>query len=151
MGVKKDLVQPVDVPATRQVVIENPIINSPFDEPSRHFRFSDEGITNEEVDGRRTSSYFVPIAKAKKKGANQLQFDTGWTQRKEPKMLVGGPGPKQAKRRRNASSLYAQVAPKFSSVVFAASPLTATKEQIEIGNGGTEEFLVPNPFGLPSP
>jgi type III restriction enzyme len=28
-----------------QVVIENPIINSPFDEPARHFRFTDEGIT----------------------------------------------------------------------------------------------------------
>jgi hypothetical protein len=63
-----------------QVVIENPIINSPFDEPTRHFRFSDEGITNEIVDGRRTSSYFVPIAKPKKKGAKQLQFDTEWTQ-----------------------------------------------------------------------
>jgi type III restriction enzyme len=62
-----------------QVVIENPIINSPFDEPTRHFRFTDEGITNEEVDGRRTSSYFVPIAKPKKKG-KQLQFDTEWTQ-----------------------------------------------------------------------
>jgi len=32
-----------------QVVIENPIINSPFDEPTRHFRFSDEGITDEIV------------------------------------------------------------------------------------------------------
>ena len=63
-----------------QTVIENPIINSPFDEPTRHFRFTDEGITNEEVDGRRTSSYFVPIAKPKKKGAQQLQFDTEWTQ-----------------------------------------------------------------------
>jgi len=62
-----------------QVVIENPIINSPFNEPTRHFRFSDEGITNEIDDGRRTSSYFVPIAKAKKKGSNQLQFDTEWT------------------------------------------------------------------------
>lgn len=51
-----------------QVVIENPIINSPFDEPTRHFRFSDEGITNEIVEGRRTSSYFVPIAKPKKYG-----------------------------------------------------------------------------------
>jgi type III restriction enzyme len=29
-----------------QVVIENPIINSPFDELTRHFRFTDEGITN---------------------------------------------------------------------------------------------------------
>ena len=63
-----------------QVVIENPIINSPFDEPTRHFRFSDEGITNEIVDERRTSSYFVPIASPKKKSAKQLQFDTEWTQ-----------------------------------------------------------------------
>ena len=63
-----------------QVVIENPIINAPFDEPSRHFRFSDEGITDEIVDGRRTSSYFVPIARPKKKGSTQLQFDTEWTQ-----------------------------------------------------------------------
>jgi hypothetical protein len=43
----------------------------------------------------------------------------------------------------------AQVAPKFSSVVFAASPLwsnvTAIKQQIEIGNGGTEELLVTEP------
>ena len=28
------------------IVIENPIINSLFDEPTRHFRFSDEGITD---------------------------------------------------------------------------------------------------------
>ncbi len=26
------------------VVIEQPIINSPFTEPDRHFRFTDEGI-----------------------------------------------------------------------------------------------------------
>ncbi len=63
-----------------QVVIENPIINSPFDEPTRHFRFNDEGITNEIVDGRRISSYFIPIAKPKKRGTQQLQFDTEWTQ-----------------------------------------------------------------------
>src|SRR5436190_7225875 len=63
-----------------QVVIENPIINSPFDEPTRHFRFSDEGITNEIVDGRRTSAYFVPIAQPKKKGAKQRVLDTEWTQ-----------------------------------------------------------------------
>ncbi len=61
-----------------QVVIENPVINSPFDEPTRHFRFGDEGITNELVNGRRSSSYFVPIARPKKRGA-QLTFDTEWT------------------------------------------------------------------------
>ncbi len=66
----------------KQVIIENPIINSPFDEPTRHFRFTDEGITNEVVDGRRISSYFVPIARPKKKkgAAQQALFDTEWTQ-----------------------------------------------------------------------
>jgi len=61
-----------------QVVIDNPILNSPFDEPTRHFEFGDEGITNEIVEKRRTSSYFIPIAQPKKKG-KQLQFETEWT------------------------------------------------------------------------
>lgn len=66
----------------QQVVIENPIINSPFNEPGRHFRFTDDGITSEIDDGRRTSSYFVPIARPKKRrGApQQALFDTEWTQ-----------------------------------------------------------------------
>jgi hypothetical protein len=63
-----------------QVIIENPVINSPFYEPTQHFRFTDEGITNEITDGRRISSYFVPIARPRKKGQKQLQFDTEWTQ-----------------------------------------------------------------------
>ncbi len=59
------------------VVIENPILNSPFQEPRRHWRFSDEGITDDIVESRRVSSYFIPIAKPKKKGkAYQLAFDT---------------------------------------------------------------------------
>ncbi|MDO8430914.1 MAG: hypothetical protein Q7S58_00745 [Candidatus Binatus sp.] len=45
-----------------QVVIENPIINSPFDEPTCHFRFGEDGITDEKVDGRRTSSYSLGIS-----------------------------------------------------------------------------------------
>ena len=65
----------------KQVVIENPILNSPFAEPTRHFKFSDEGITNEIVNARRVSSYFVPIAKPKKKGkSEQLTFETEWTE-----------------------------------------------------------------------
>jgi len=60
-------------------VIENPILNSAFAEPSRHFRFDDDGITNEVDDTRRPSSYFVPIAATKKRGG-QLPFDTEWTQ-----------------------------------------------------------------------
>ena len=38
-----------------QVVIENPIINSPFDEPTRHFRFNDKGVANGEAAGMGTS------------------------------------------------------------------------------------------------
>ena len=64
---------------TNQTVIENPVINSPFVEPQRHFRFADEGITNEIIEGRRVSSYFIPIAAPKKKGKKQLYFDTEWT------------------------------------------------------------------------
>src|SRR2546426_3966464 len=72
----------------KQVVIENPVINSPFEEPNRHFRFSDEGITNEIIEARRTSSYFIPIARPKKKG-KQLVLDTEWTQdRVEENMFV---------------------------------------------------------------
>jgi type III restriction enzyme len=45
----------------KQVVIENPILNSPFEEPTRHFRFTDDGITNEIVPSRRLSGYvFLP-------------------------------------------------------------------------------------------
>lgn len=71
-----------------QTVISNPVINSPFEEPARHHRFDDDGITNEIVEGRRSSSYFVPIAQPKKKGG-QLAFDTEWTQdRVEENVLV---------------------------------------------------------------
>lgn len=69
------------------VVITNPVINSPFDEPNRHFRFDDDGITEDIVAGRRVSSYFMPIARTRKKG--QLSFDTEWTSdRIEENVLV---------------------------------------------------------------
>ena len=65
-----------------QIVIEQPVINSPFHEPSRHFKFGDHGITNEIAAGRRVSSYFVPIPKPKKKskGSQQLALDNEWVQ-----------------------------------------------------------------------
>jgi type III restriction enzyme len=61
-----------------QVVIENPVLNSPYEEPQRHFRFAEDGITDEIVEARRPSSYFVPIPAPRKKG-RQLAFDTEWT------------------------------------------------------------------------
>jgi len=64
----------------RQVVIENPILNSPFEEPTRHFKFSDEGITDEIVNERRVSSYFIPIAPPKKQKSKQMELvETQWT------------------------------------------------------------------------
>ena len=62
----------------KQAVIENPILNLPFKEPEFHFKFAKDGITNEIAEERRISSYFVPIAKPKKKG-KQLSFDAEWT------------------------------------------------------------------------
>lgn len=62
-----------------QVSIENPIINSPYDEPRRHFKFSEEGITNEIIEARRVSAYFIPIPQPKKRGA-QRTLDSEWTQ-----------------------------------------------------------------------
>lgn len=67
----------------KQVIIENPILNSAFSEPLQHFRFDDDGITNEIVEARRSSHYFIPIAKPKKKSkSTQLELDLGgeWTQ-----------------------------------------------------------------------
>lgn len=62
----------------RPVVIENPILNSPYEEPGRHFCFDDDGITDEVAEGRRPSSYFVPIPATKKRGGTQA-FDAEWT------------------------------------------------------------------------
>jgi type III restriction enzyme len=57
------------------VTIENPILNSPYREPTRHFRFDvNNEITNVIDAGRRASSYFLPIATPKKKATPGL-FD----------------------------------------------------------------------------
>ena len=44
----------------RQVIIENPVINSPFSEPQRHFKFDEGGITDQIVKRRRQREYFTP-------------------------------------------------------------------------------------------
>ncbi len=65
----------------KQIVIENPVINTPFEEPRRHFRFTEDGITNEIVESRRISSYFIPVPRPRKKGRQQqLPFSTEWTE-----------------------------------------------------------------------
>ena len=64
----------------KQIVIENPIINSPYQEPKRHFKFADDGITDDIEEKRRSSAYFIPIAKPRsRKAADQTTLDL-WTQ-----------------------------------------------------------------------
>ena len=58
------------------IVIENPVLNTPYKEPTRHFRFTDEGITDEIVASRRRSSYFVPLPRPKKKGTQMSLYQT---------------------------------------------------------------------------
>jgi len=63
--------------ALGKVTIEQPVINSPFEEPERHYLFTDDGISDKIMRGRRVSSYFVPIAKPRSQGTQQT-FDD-WT------------------------------------------------------------------------
>jgi hypothetical protein len=44
-----------------QVVIQNPVINSPFDEPKRHFRFSDDGSFTDKSQTTPASSFAPTI------------------------------------------------------------------------------------------
>ncbi len=60
------------------VVIDNPILNSPFAEPGRHFRFDDDGTTNEIAEGRRRISYFIPIPKPTTTGGARLSLPGDW-------------------------------------------------------------------------
>ena len=46
-------------------IIANPVLNSPFAAPQRHFRFVDNEITDQIAPGRRESGHHVPIARAR--------------------------------------------------------------------------------------
>lgn len=56
-------------------LIDNPIINSPFKEPTRHFQFDDQGITDKIICSRRISEHLVPIPKPKNRGSQVGLFD----------------------------------------------------------------------------
>ena len=55
-------------------VIDNPIINGPYDEPTRHWRFDERGITDVLLDGRRRSESQVPVPRPRKNRA-QAELD----------------------------------------------------------------------------
>jgi len=57
-------------------VIENPILNSPFAEPSRHWELDENGIpTGTPAPGRRRSEFIVPVPPPKHKVKAQASLD----------------------------------------------------------------------------
>jgi type III restriction enzyme len=69
--------------------IENPIINSPYFEPTKHFVTSADGDVTGEIDARRRpSEFFVPVARPKKL-SGQLTLDAfGGPKRQQPNEIV---------------------------------------------------------------
>lgn len=65
-------------PRMPPVTIHNPVINSPFAEPQRHYFFDDRGITDKIIPQRRPSSYFVPIAQSRSRSDGQQTIED-WT------------------------------------------------------------------------
>ncbi|MCC5953686.1 MAG: hypothetical protein JJU45_16460 [Acidimicrobiia bacterium] len=71
--------------------LDNPILNSPYDPPDRHFAIGHHGPTGEILKGRRLSESFIPIPSSRKgKGSGEqeaLDFDlTG--ERREVNSLI---------------------------------------------------------------
>ena len=58
-------------------MIENPILNSPFEEPLRHFEVVAGKFTENVVKGRRASSYLTPVARPRGARAMQLALPGG--------------------------------------------------------------------------
>lgn len=56
---------------------EQPILNSPYEQPEQHWEFNDEGQpTNKIIQLRRRADFFMPIPKSRKRTkAQQQQFD----------------------------------------------------------------------------
>lgn len=71
--------------------IDNPILNSPYEQPDRYYHIGRQGPTGEVRDGRRPSESFIPIAVSKKgKGeGTQVEFDFDATgERREHNSLI---------------------------------------------------------------
>jgi type III restriction enzyme len=65
-----------DVLVKHGIAIDNPILNSPFAEPSRHWLLDENGVpTGQTADGRRRSEFVVPIPPPKHKVKTQASLD----------------------------------------------------------------------------
>jgi type III restriction enzyme len=50
------------------VTLSDPVLNGPYDPPTRYFEIGPQGPTGAVLDGRRPSESFLPIAKTRKRG-----------------------------------------------------------------------------------
>ena len=73
--------------------VENPIINSPYDEPRQHWHI-EESKPPEKQSGRRPASYFLRVPERAARGARA----TGQTEIFEEDAKGGGPAGKAARR-----------------------------------------------------
>ena len=73
-----------------RTTILNPILNSPFDPPERHFELGPHGPTGTILEGRRPSESFIPVPVTKKnKNAEQQALDFDSTgERREVNSLI---------------------------------------------------------------
>lgn len=55
--------------------MNSPILNSPYFEPNRHFKADERGLTQEIIESRRPSSFYIPVPRAKTK-QQKLDFNT---------------------------------------------------------------------------
>lgn len=87
--------------------IDNPILNSPYEQPDRYYDIGPKGPTGAVRDGRRPSESFIPIAVSKKDskkagGAVQSEIDFDITgERRERNTLINDLRRDVAKWRRN--------------------------------------------------
>jgi type III restriction enzyme len=68
--------------------LSNPILNSPFAEPTKHYELGSRGPTGEVLEGRRPSESFVPVPKTRKGRSQQaLDFDVVGDRRDENSLI----------------------------------------------------------------
>lgn len=95
--------------------IDNPILNSPYEQPDRYYEIGPQGPTGEIREGRRPSESFIPIAVSRKGqkgkgGSVQESFDFDATgERREKNSLINDVRRDVAKWRRGGE--YAGVTP----------------------------------------
>lgn len=55
--------------------MKSPILNSPYYEPKLHFKADERGLTDEVIEVRRPSSFYIPVPRAKSK-QTKIDFNT---------------------------------------------------------------------------